>query len=100
VLADTTRVFVPMRDPRRRHGTIGMHANANAFDAHPSTDWMPATQYSWALLRVSDPVWYAEIDLNLRTSNRLREAVFRQWVPFDAVRLPTAEETQRYTHQP
>ncbi|MBF6173592.1 hypothetical protein [Nocardia blacklockiae] len=86
VLVDTTRIWVPPRTRSRDKPSIG--CMARSFEGNPTTDWMPALQYAWLLLRVIEPCWYAEIAVDLRTRNHRQEATFRQWVPWDAVRLP------------
>ncbi|MFF3569272.1 hypothetical protein ACFYXQ_15995 [Nocardia jiangxiensis] len=76
---------------------------AHSFNTQPSgvgdLSWMLATQYSWLLLYTTGAVWYAEIELTLRAANKHREVTVRQWVPADAVRLPTAEELEHWRSQ-
>ncbi|MCM6774404.1 hypothetical protein NDR87_14320 [Nocardia sp. CDC159] len=80
------------RNTGQQRPAIGMRARA--FVACPQIQWWPGWQYSAALMQVNGISRYAEIALDLQSRNRQQVMTFRQWVPYDAIRLPTAQEVE------
>ncbi|MBB5916807.1 hypothetical protein BJY24_005719 [Nocardia transvalensis] len=74
--------------------SIGLRARA--FDTQlAGGQWHPALLYSWMLLYTTGAIWFGEVAITLQARNQREEATLKQWVPGDAIRLPTAEEAQR-----
>ncbi|MEV6256818.1 hypothetical protein ACIHAX_32165 [Nocardia sp. NPDC051929] len=49
--------------------------------------WIPALGYRWARLRFgTEPVWFLEVELELRSVNGHVALTVRQWVPWDSVK--------------
>lgn len=96
VLVDPARVWVlPRPVPRRdRQQSIGMRARSFGTQP-PGGGWVPAALYSWVLLYVTGATWYGEVAITLHARNHHQDITVKQWVPSDAIRLPTGEEAQR-----
>lgn len=87
VLVDPKRVWVPPQRPGNARPSLG--ASSNSIDPCFQEPWLPATQYGWVRLHFGHYLaWYAEVAVDYRTRNKLTETTLRQWVPWDAVRMP------------
>ncbi|MGY2033122.1 hypothetical protein [Nocardia gipuzkoensis] len=87
VLVDPRRVWVPSARKLDRLNPVTLGEKAAALNLRLGEQWIPARAYRWARLGMgTEPTWYLEIEVELRTNNGLTEITLRQWVPWDAVR--------------
>ncbi|WP_431965950.1 hypothetical protein [Nocardia sp. bgisy134] len=89
VLVDPKRIWLLPNKPGPQRPSLGVASNS--LDPRFQEPWVQATQYGWVRLHLGHYVaWYAEVAVDYRTRNKLTETTLRHWVPWDAVRLPSA----------
>ncbi len=87
VLVDPRRIWVPPTRSPARTVPFTLGEKAAALDLRMGETWIPALGYRWARLRFgTEPVWFLEVELELRSVNGHVALTVRQWVPWDSVK--------------
>lgn len=99
VMVDPRRVWVHPLMQRRRVDPVTIGEKAASLDIRLEDEWIPAVLYAWARIRLGrDPEWYADLAIDYRSHSGLTAVTLRQWAPWDAVRLPDANESPARHH--
>jgi hypothetical protein len=89
VYVDPRRIWTLPARPAHREGPPTLGQRAIALNTRLDQDWIEGTQYAWCLFAFGRNFeWMAEIAVDLSSRSGAATISVRQWVPWDAIRLP------------